>query len=76
MHPLHALVSQWEFLQRDEGERDPGNDPSWLEDDGNNIYIVRTCLWPLKQSCLYIHTCTLHVVTTERELMNGLYGTH
>ena len=25
---------QWEFLQRDEGERDPGNDPSWLEDDG------------------------------------------
>ncbi|CAI8001194.1 Uncharacterized protein C2orf81 homolog [Geodia barretti] len=33
-------IIEWEFLQRDEGERDPGNDPSWLEDDEPECSVI------------------------------------
>ena len=36
----YVFAVQWRFLQRDEGERDPGNDPSWLEDDGLYQYVL------------------------------------
>ena len=50
---------QWQFLTRDEGERDTLNDPSWTQDEGTkwNNCTACTCTCILFSYC-YLSTCT------------------
>ena len=42
-----CVAVQWKFLQRDEGEKEPENNPTWLEDRGMSIanYYYDQTLW-------------------------------
>ena len=39
------MYMQWQFLQRDEGEKEPENDPTWLEDDGMCNYSMHVYVY-------------------------------
>ena len=51
---------QWQFLTRDEGERDTLNDPSWTQDEGTKWNNCTACSCILFSYC-YLYTCTMYL---------------
>ena len=37
----HTHAYQWQFLSRDEGEGDTTADPSWIEDEGQPMFVLQ-----------------------------------
>ena len=58
------MYMQWQFLQRDEGEKEPENDPTWLEDDG-------MCNYPMH---VYVNMYVMYVdySNSKRDKFNHL----